>query len=253
MSNKKTYSHKEVTRILSETIKRQKENQKSDEPGLTKEELFQIASESGIDLDALKETLLNFKEEQEKSRWSLFTESSRVHHVQMIPGEINDEVWEEIKLELKGAIGGTGTDKKSKKAYELSHVIDEMGFRNLSLIPKEGNTRFEYSEDWPAFKILVTIIFGVFASGITLIALKDLGLAKSLTLLLAPFGGIFGIGAGLVFLKLFFTSQKKKLKKIIHIISKNLSENNNSRIVIEDDAYNSEQEMQTEVNPTLKN
>ncbi len=128
-----------------------------------------------------------------------------------------------------------------------------MGFRNLSLMPKEGNTRFEYSEDWPALKVLVAIISGVLASGITLVALKDLGLAKSLTILLAPFGGILGIGAGLVFLKLIFSSQKKKLKKIIHIISKNLTENNNPDIVIEENAYNGEQDLNTEVNTKLKN
>ncbi len=253
MNSKKTYTQKEVTRILSETIKRQKETIKSDEPGLTEEELFEIAVESGLDLNALKETLLNFKKDPEESKWSWFTGSSRLHHVQMIPGEINDEIWEEIKLELKGSIGGAGVDKKTGKAYEINHVIDEMGFKNLSLIPKKGNTRIEYSEDWPAFKILVTVISGVLASGITLVVLKDIGLAKSLTLLLAPLGGILGIGAGLSFLKMFFKSQKKKLTKTIKIVSKRLSSSPNPSIFIEEDAYNDEKSINNEVNSKLKN
>ncbi len=116
MSSKKTYSQKEVTRILSETIKREKERKNHDEPGLTEKELYQIASESGIDLNALQETLLNFKEKPEKSRWSSLMGESRIHHVQLIPGEINDNIWEEIKLELKSEIGGAGVDKKTGKA-----------------------------------------------------------------------------------------------------------------------------------------
>ena len=252
MSSDKTYSQKEIAQILSETIKRQKETASSDEPGLTEEELFQIAAESGIDLTALQATLLNFEKDKEKSGLSWFTGSSRVHHVQIIPGEIDDKIWEEIKLELKGAIGGAGIDKKTGKAYEINHVIDEMGFKNLSLIPKEGNTRFEYSEDWPALKILTTVISGVVASGITLVGLKEAGLAKSLTLLLAPLGGIMGVGAGLLLLKLFFSSQKKKLTKIVNILSKNLSTGIHSRITIEENAYNSDQKNSNDVNSKLK-
>ena len=253
MAAKKTYSRKEVRRILSETLERQKQFSSSDEDGLTEEELYQIAEESGIDKNALQETLLNFDDEPEKKRFNLFGGASRLHHIQMIPGEIDDEIWEEIKIELKGVIGGIGTLEKNGKAYEMEQIIDEIGYRNLSLIPRNGSTRFEYSEDWPAFKILVIVISGVVASAISLIALKDLGLAKGLTMLFAPLGGFVGIGLGLSVFKLFFNSQKKKISRLIKIVSKNLKPNPNNQIVIEEDAYNSEEDSSLNHSSRLKN
>ena len=119
MAGKKTYSRKEVSRILSETLERQKQMDTSDETGLTEEELYQIAEESGLDRNALQETLLNFDKEPGTQRFSWLMGESRVHHIQMIPGEINDEIWEEIRLELKGAIGGAGTSKKDGKASSI--------------------------------------------------------------------------------------------------------------------------------------
>lgn len=250
--SKKTYSRKEVSRILSETLERQKNLDSFDEPGLTEEELFQIAEESGLDKSALQETLLNFRVEPEESVLSRFLGSSKIHHIQMLNGEINDDIWEEIKIELKGAMGGIGTANKSGKAYEMEHVVDEMGFKSLSLIPKNGTTRFEYSEDWPALKVLVSIIFGVVSAGISLVFLKDLGVAKAISLLFAAGGGIFGAGLGLGFLRVLFNSQKKKLSKIVKIISDKLGHQNTPQITIEEQAYSTEQESDPETISQLK-
>ena len=250
--NEKTYSRKEVSRILSQTLERQKQLDVNDETGLTEKELFQIAEESGLDKNALQETLLNFRAEPEESALTRLLGSSRIHHIQMLNGEINDDIWEEIKIELKGALGGTGTTRKSGKAYEMEHIVDEMGFKSLSLIPKNGSTRFEYSEDWAALKVLISIIFGVVSAGISLVFLKDLGVAKAISLLFAAVGGIFGAGLGLGFLRVLFNAQKKKLSKVVKIISDRLRSQNNPQITIEEEAYSPEQESESETISKLK-
>ncbi len=250
--SKKTYTRKEVSRILSETLERQKQQDHNDEPGLTEEELFQIAEESGLDKNALHETLLNFRDEPEKYTLSEFLGFSRIHHIQMLKGEINDDLWEEIKIELKGAMGGVGTAKKSGKAYEMDHVVDEMGYKSLSLIPKDGTTRFEYSEDWPALKILISILFGVVSGIISLVFLKDLGMAKGFSLLLSAIGGIFGAGLGLGFTRVLFKSQKRKISQIVKIISTKLNHQNTPQITIEEHAYSTDIESDSETISGIK-
>ncbi len=229
-----------MSKILSDTIELQKKTNRSNETGLTEEELFQIASESGIDTNALKETLLNFRSTPEKdAKFSFLKASSRLNHIQVIPGEIDDEIWDEIHVELRSAIGGLGTPKKSGKAYELEQVVEEVGYKHLSLIPKDGNTRLEYTEDWPALKILVLLLSFMITAGISLVALKELGFTKIIFVMLAPIGGLLGMSLSMLGLRAYFNSKKEKLDRIIEVVSKKLQLTSTNSISIDGDLYNS--------------
>ncbi|MDR9415093.1 MAG: hypothetical protein RI564_02330 [Gracilimonas sp.] len=253
MANERTYNRDQINRILSETLMRQKKQPNDDNEGLTEEELMHIADEVGLDRKALKETLLNFNDHAPVSTGNFLTGNSRLNHIEVLSGEINDEIWDDVQIKLRGAIGGLGVPKKTENAYELEQVVEEIGYKHLSLIPKDGNTRIEYSEEWPALKILVLIISFMMVAGLTLITLKELGFAKLITILFAPFGGLVGIGAGLGFLKYYYSSKKSKLKKILKIVSDKLNSANSLEITIEKDAYNADQKKDTDRSEKLRN
>lgn len=250
MSHSKTYSRKQISKILTKASEIQTAKDLYDEQeGLTEEELIHVAEEVGISKEVLLEALNNIDEPDLKEQsYSIIKGTSRIQNVSTIKGEISDEQWEDLVLEIRKITGGIGKIKKTGKTFEWEQRKSDIGYKHFSFTPKNGHTKIQMVSSWGPFKKLTGFLSFFFAFIITLIAVKEIS-GKQIALMIAPFVGLGGFAMSRFFLKSYYQKQKALLSKLSTAISKKISsfEISQSSIEIEDhDIYLSQERTNSE-------
>lgn len=60
--------------------------------------------------------------------------------IQIIYGEISDDTWEEMMLVVRRTLHGIGETSKQGSTYGWQQQFKNIGFRHISLTPKNGYT-----------------------------------------------------------------------------------------------------------------
>lgn len=245
MSDSKTYSRKEISKILTKASEVQAgKDLHEEQEGLTKEELIHVAEEVGISREALIESLNKVGEpDLDEQAYSIIRGTSRIQDVSKVKGEISDDQWEDLVLEIRKITGGIGKISKVGNTYEWEQRKSDFGYKHFSFTPKDGQTKIQMVSSWGPFKMLTGFLSFFFAFIITLIAVKEIS-GKQIALIIAPFVGLGGFAMSRFFLKSYYQKQKAQLARLTQTLSKKIKsfDTSASSIEIEDrDVYQSQE------------
>jgi hypothetical protein len=245
MRAQKTYSKKEISKILTKASEIQTaKDLYDDETGLTKEELMHVAEEVGISSQSLVEALSQLDDpDLNKQSYDFMKGTSRIQNISSIKGEITDDQWEDLVLEIRKITGGIGKINKVGNTYEWEQRKSDFGYKHFSFTPKNGKTKIQMVYSWGPFKTLAGFLGFFFAAIVTLIAVKELG-TKQMALIIAPFAGLGGLGMSRLFLKNYYQKQKDQLSKLTSTLSRKISSfgSQSSSIEIEEqDVYQNDE------------
>lgn len=237
MSHSKTYTKKEISKVLTKASEIQSAKELyDDQEGLTEEELIHVAEEVGISREVLLEALHSIDEpDLNEQTYSLVKGTSRIQDVSTVKGEITDDQWEDLVLEIRKITGGIGKITKVGKTFEWEQRKSDFGYKHFSFTPKNGQTKIQMVSSWGPFKTLAGFLSFFFGFIVALIAFKEIS-GKQLALMIAPFFGLGGFAISRLFLKSYFQKQKTQLTKLTSVLSKKISSfgNSSSEIRIED-------------------
>lgn len=239
MSDSKSYSKKEISKILTKASEIQvKKDLYEDQETLSEEDLIHIAEEVGISREALHEALAKIGEpDLDEQTYNLIKGTSRIQHASSIAGEIDEEQWEDLVLEIRKITGGIGKVKKTGNTFEWEQRKSDFGYKHFSFTPKNGQTKIQMVSSWGPFKALSGFLSFFFAFIITLIVVKEIS-GKQLALMIAPFFGLGGFALSRFFLKSYYHKQKKQLSTLASALSRKIQSFNTNSINIEnDDVY----------------
>jgi hypothetical protein len=220
MNNSKTYTRKEISRILTKATEVQTtKDLYDDQEGLTEEELIHVAEEVGISKEVLLEAISKLNEPNlDDQSYSYLNGTSRIQNVSTIKGEFTDEQWEDLVLEIRKITGGIGKINKTGKTYEWEQRKSDFGYKHFSFTPKNGQTKIQMVSSWGPFKMLAGFLGFFIAFVITLVAVKETS-TKQMALLIAPFVGLGGFAMSRFFLKSYYQKQKTQLTKLTTLVS----------------------------------
>lgn len=242
VNNQRTYSKKEISRILNKAseIQTQKDLY-GDKEGLNAEELVEIAKEVGIDHDSLFQALQNFDNPSIDTKFNWLSGSSKIQDISFIDGEINTSNWELIVQEIRKINGGIGKTSMIGSSFEWEQRMKEIGYKHISLTPDQGKTKIQYVSGWNGLKMLSMFIPSFFGFISTLLFFEGIGFVKDLSMILGVFGGVLGFGLGRNYLKSYFKKQKHILQSIKKSITKTVqqTEASSDRIIMNEDSYDS--------------
>ncbi len=250
MDESKTYSKKEISKILTKASEIQTaKDLYNDQEGLTEEELIHVAEEVGISKEALIEALYSVDEpDLDDQTYSFIKGTSRIQDVSTVEGEITDDQWEDLVLEIRKITGGIGKIDKVGRTYEWEQRKSDLGYKHFSFTPKNGQTKIQMVSSWGPFKKITGFLSFFFAFIVTLIALKEIS-GKQIALMIAPFVGLGGFALSRFFLKSYYQKQKEQLAKLTSTLSKKIRsfENSSNTITIEDqNVYQSQENTDSE-------
>lgn len=247
MGRSKIYSRKEISRILSrasEIQSSQNESATSSE-GLTKEELQHVADEVGISKEILQEALLTYDIHTEKESFNWLNPNSSLQQTSMLPGNINEEKWEEIIQEIRRVTGGIGKTSKIGNSLEWEQRRKDIGYTHISLSPVQENTKLQYVSNWRGLKMMAGILSFMATFTLTAIALDGTNFGEVPALIFAVGGGLLGLPFAQIFLKSYYKKQKAQVQKVISAISRTFSQPEDSQITIEDEEVYTQSNGQT--------
>jgi DNA-binding phage protein len=239
MADSKTYSKKEISKILTKASEIQvKKDLYEDQETLSKEDLVHIAEEVGISKEALEEALAKIGEpDLEEQTYSLTKGTSRIQNVSSVHGEITEDQWEDLVLEIRKITGGIGKINKTGNTYEWEQRKSDFGYKHFSFTPKNGQTKIQMVSSWGPFKALVGFLSFFFAFIVTLIAVKEIS-GKQIALMIAPLFGLGGFAMSRFFLKSYYQKQKDQLSTLASALSRKIQSFKTNSINIEnDDVY----------------
>ncbi len=241
MGDNHTYSRSEISKILSEALEIQtQKNTTEEKEGLTENELLAIAEEVGINRDSLSLALINYNSQNGLS-FDWLKGSSKIELTSAFEGELSEEEWDDLMQEIRIITGEIG-ENSSGKNYELRQTMNELGFRHISLTPKNGETKFHYISNWSAINLVSSIFLFVVMFAATLITLKSVGIPKNIFMLFAPLGGLLGIIFNRFIIKRVFEKEKSRSQKIIDAISSSMRKLKKQDIKIPEDVYSNNSE-----------
>ncbi len=242
MNTNKTYSKKEISKILNKAseIQTQKDLY-GDKDGLNEEELLAIAQEVGIDQDSLLQAIESLDNPKNNSSFNWISGSSNLQNISFTNGEINQEMWDDVVQEIRKINGGIGKTTQNGSSFEWEQRMREIGYKHFSFTPKDGKTKIQFVSGWNGLKMISTFLPSFFGFIFALLFLEGLGMTKDISIMFAPIGGVLGFGIGRVFLKNYFEKQKMLMSSIQKSVARVIQKNSSGieRITLEEDAYNS--------------
>ena len=220
MTDSKTYSKKEISRILTKASEIQTaKDLYGDQEGLTEEELIHVAEEVGISKEALIEAIDSVDQPTlDEQAYNLIKGTSRIQNISSVKGEFTDNQWEELVLEIRKITGGIGKIHKTGRTYEWEQRKSDFGYKHFSLTPKDGQTRIQMVSSWGPFKMLTGFLSFFLFFVVTLVAVKEISY-KQMALMIAPFAGLGGFAMSRFFLKSYYQKQKRQLAKLNQTLS----------------------------------
>lgn len=230
------YTKKEISKILKKASEIQTHKDLyGDRDGLSEQEILELANEVGIDKASLLEAIhIHDKPDfDQEFKWSKVT--SKLQEVSYVDGEMSSEQWEDIVQEIRKVTGGIGKSGKIGKSFEWEQRRREFGYKHISLTPKDGKTKIQYVHNWTAMKIPLLFLPAFLGSVFMLVALKGIGFPKSTAVLFAPLGGMVAFSGGLMYMKYYFSREKRRLNNMIRTISKKITSFGGAKISIEDE------------------
>ena len=208
-----------------------------DKDGLTRSELEVLAKEVGIDADSLNKAILTKDSQPISTTFNWLSGTSKVQEVAVVEGEVTEDNWDEIIREIRKVVGGIGKDSVQRNTFEWEQRLKEIGYRHISLTPKDGQTTIQYVYSWKGIRFMSNLfgfmIPSMFAAG----SLADSGYPLIAYLLVGGLAGLAGVFATRLFLKPYFEKQKKLMKSTITAISKKVMTSTASSIAFEEGAY----------------
>jgi hypothetical protein len=234
MNDQKIYSRKKISKILNRAseIQTQKDLY-GDREGLTEEELVQLAEEVGIDKESLVTALQEDEINDFSQDYNWYKGTSRIQSVSSVDAEFTPEQWEEVIQEIRKVTGGIGKVTRNSTSYEWEQRRSDIGYKHLTLTPKDGRTKLQMVTSWNALRTMAGFIGSFFGAILLLIIFKE-AFSKQVGLMFAPAGGFAGFLLSRVFLKGYYENQKKELNKLIQSLSAKIRSLGKGKITIED-------------------
>lgn len=247
MEDNQLYNEEEIVKILKNASQIQTQEELSiKKEGISKKELFEIAEEIGIDKNSLEEAILKNEFSEKTPFYNWLKGTSTIHLTNIIDGEVSKKNWDELMPEIRNLLHSMGQDSIQKKSFEWNSQVKDIGYKHISLAPYKGKTKIRFSSGWKGLTFIVSFFSFLIPFMITSISFDGSTVPFAIVALIASIVGTGGIMTTRLYLKSYFEKQLRLFKNISKKLEEKLSKSNSEqRIVIEDDTYNSENELKT--------
>ncbi|MEO1022023.1 MAG: hypothetical protein AAFW89_05715 [Bacteroidota bacterium] len=241
---KPMFNKAEIRAVLSKASEIQSQRELfGDQDKLTQEELIQVAEAAGIDRTSVLEALQNMDKPTFNHSYNWLEGTSRLQEVAVVNEMMTDDQWEDVVREIRRVTGGIGKISKEGSSYEWEQRRSEIGYKHISVTPKQGKTEIQLVNSWNGVRFVsgFVIYFALFF--ILAIGLKG-NIPKSVGILTAFFGsGIIGFPIHRLFLNSYFKRQKDQLDTLVSGITKRikaLSQGSRDIVIPEKEGLNEE-------------
>src|SRR5690554_2551020 len=154
MADSRIHNRKEISTILAKASEIQLKHPREDETGLTEAELIHIATEAGINKDALQQALVSFENDDAEKKFSWLKGTSKIQKTSTINSDFTEDDWMNIVQEIRRITGGIGKIDKVGASYEWEQRRRDIGYKHISLTPKNGKTKIQYVYNWSGLRII---------------------------------------------------------------------------------------------------
>lgn len=238
------YSKKEISKILKKASEIQTHKELyGDKDVLTKEELFQLATEVGIDKESLEEALHHKDIPELENTFQWLKGTSNIQSVEIFKGEMTDKLWDEMIQTMRTEVGGIGEVSKQGNIYEWTQRFDDIGFRQITFTPQKGSTKVQYSYRWTGLKFATGFFIFMFAFGISMVSLSNTTIPEAMFVPISLVLGGLGSLANRFYLKSYFERKKKTMFRVMSKLSETFNRQTQAQqeITLEDpEVYSSE-------------
>lgn len=229
----RTYTEKELRALIQRATELHENASDGAERNLSLEEIEHIAAELGLPREHLRRAALELQNQPESSKtFSLFGAPFNVDETRVVDGELTEEDWEHIVLELRRFTGRTGRISEVGRAREWTHFVGEseegISFTrtHVTVRPRDGQTSIEIRKRFAGAAIaayLATFFFSTFLTFITIEAMDGLGLSflANAAILGSVVLGALGVVRGT--LGAWSRRQKDKLKRLTNRLDQMLA------------------------------
>lgn len=234
MNMDQTYSRKEIQSILKKAseIQTQKDLY-GDREGLSHQELLELAKEVGIDRESMEAALEDMEVNKLTGQYNWFSGTSSIQSITSVDAEFDTEHWEEVVQEIRKVTGGIGKITQNNSSYEWEQRRSDIGYKHLTLTPKNGKTRLQMVSSWNALRTMAGFM-GSFIGAILILVIFKEAFSKQIGLMFAPAGGFAGFLLSRVFLKAYYVKQKQQVSRLIQGLSKKIKSLNKHTLDIEE-------------------
>jgi len=194
------FNQNEVGKLIQRASELHESATVDSDPNLSLSEMESIADELGIPTRYLVEAAFEMKEEGSKNSFSLSGAPFKVEHTKFSAGEVSDEQWQEILLELREFSGKTGKSDELGSARRWIHAVGEgdQGFNfeelNVTMRSVEGGTSIRIQKKYDGAVAMYFMAFGM-TSFLTLLVAHSLpDITKISELIYAGMGGMLSLG-----------------------------------------------------------
>jgi len=218
------YTDKQVGQLIQRATELHDAESGSSDHSLSLQEVEKIASELGISTEHVLEAADEIDMgELLTDKFSLFGGPFREQVSKVVEGELTDQQWEDIVLELRRITGGSGKSNQIGRIREWSRVIKDMDMTlhgmQITLRPKNGETTIDIEKHFgflAGFAFLMSGLAGFFLTGL---ALSANGFTGPLIAFLSLFGGIGTLATTRTLLSMWRHKHQKRLQAYAKLIA----------------------------------
>jgi hypothetical protein len=223
MPGKRLYTEKDISAILRRATEMQRTRGRDDTPGLSLEELQQVAEDVGIEPDLVRRAALEMEEGETPKSDRLFGGPVEIDREWMIDGELTDERWEDALGEIRRTYSAEGEVRREGRTWDWVHR-DQMGGRvHVSMSPAGSKTRFRISYGMKEWLWLHVVFLSIGIGGVAVqYAVLSLGALAETGIGLLVMLAFFMIGW--LSFRGFTRRQDRKVQQLLNRLDALLSE-----------------------------
>ncbi len=166
MPRKRLYTEREISAILKRATELQRTRGADEAPGLSLEELQQVAEDVGIDRDLVRRAALDMEEGKTIKADLLLGGPVEVDREWLVDGAMSDDKWEDALGEIRRAFTAEGETRIEGRTRDWIHR-DQMGGRvHVSLSPADDQTRVRISYGMKEWLWLYVVFLSMSIGGV---------------------------------------------------------------------------------------
>ncbi len=223
MAKKRLYTEKDFSAIMRRAAELQRTEGADDSPGLSLQELEQIADDVGIDAGFVRRAAFELDEGEPEKGDLLLGGPTRIDVERIIDGHMSDASWEDALGEIRRAFAAEGEIRQEGRSRDWIHR-DQMGARiHVSLSPAEDQTRIRITYGMTEWMWLHFIFLSIGIGGIAVsYALLNLGILWETGVALLIMVAFYMVGW--ISFRFFTRKQDRKVRSLMGRLDDLLSE-----------------------------
>ncbi len=187
---------------------------------LSLDEVERIAADLGVPAEYVRTAAVEMATGREEvQERSINGAPFRMRIAELIDGEIDDDAWADIVMELRRSVSASGKAEEIGSMREWKSVFEDMGQTlagtQVIVRSRDNQSSIELERFYSGAAAFFYVMSAIFGATITGISLDGSGLPPWVILPLAASGGLGGMAAVRAGISLWEQNQRKKMQRLM--------------------------------------